>query len=157
MFLMKKTLPTLLLLWLPALLFFSCSSPQLPLYQDVENFRIGKSGQGETVVSADVKYYNPNNYRMKLKHAEVEVYINNQVVGKSILDTLIVIPKRDRFLIPVSMKVNIKDVFSNALTTLLSGEVDIKLEGFAKLGKGVLFVDVPIRYEGKQKISLDKF
>ena len=135
----------------------SCRTPQPPLYRSIENWRVGKVDLGETVVSADVRYYNPNNYRLEMKHAEVAVYINNQFMGESILDSIIIIPKKDSFLLPVSMRLNLKQVFANALYILLTGEVSVKLDGFAKLGKGILFIDVPIHYEGKQRIALDKF
>jgi hypothetical protein len=52
------------------------------------------------------------------------------------------------------MKVDMKQVYSNALDILLNNEVNIKLDGFAKLGKGGIFFDVPIKYEGKQKIDI---
>ena len=91
---------------------------------------------------------------MKLKYGEMNVYFNNRFLGKTILDTLTVIPARDSFLIPVSMKIDMKQVYSNALDILLNNEVNIKLDGFAKLGKGVIFFDVPIKYEGKQKIDI---
>ena len=91
---------------------------------------------------------------MKLKYGEVDVYLNNRFLGKTILDTLTAIPARDSFLIPVSMKVDMKQVYSNALDILLSNEAIIKLEGFAKLGKGGIFFNLPLKYEGTQKIDI---
>lgn len=111
-------------------------------------------GIGESAVSADLKYFNPNNYTLKLKYGEMNVYINNRFIGKTLLDTLTFIPARDSFLIPVSMKVDMKQIYSNALDILLSHEATIKLDGFAKLGKAGLYFNVPIQYEGKQKIDI---
>ena len=91
---------------------------------------------------------------MKLKYGEMSVYLNNRFLGKTILDTMTLIPARDSFSIPVSMKVDMKQVYSNALDILLNHEVNIRLDGFAKLGKGGIFFDVPIKYEGKQKIDI---
>jgi len=145
--------------WVPAVLFLTtlmtgCSRPEAPVFQSLENFRIQNPGWTESVVSADVKYYNPNDYTLRFRRAELSVFVNNHFVGKSVLDSLIEIPRRDTFYIPVSMKLNMKDVFSNAVEVLLTHEVGIKLDGFARLGKSGIFINVPIRYEGRQKIDL---
>jgi LEA14-like dessication related protein len=142
----------LIILWLPA--FTSCRQPQAPQYAGLENFKVNALGIGESVVSADLKYFNPNSFTMKLKYGEMDVYINNRFLGKTLLDTLTFIPARDSFLIPVSMKVDMKQIYSNALDILLTHEATIRLDGFAKLGKAGLYFDVPVKYEGKQKIEI---
>ncbi|MEO6314112.1 MAG: LEA type 2 family protein [Chitinophagaceae bacterium] len=131
-----------------------CGKPLAPEYRSIENLRVSTLGIGESAISADLKYYNPNNFTLKLKYGETDVYLNNRFLGKTFLDTLTVIPARDSFLIPVSMKVDMKQVYANALDLLLSNEVTIKLDGFAKMGKGLIFFNVPIKYEGKQKIDI---
>lgn len=150
---MKKL--QLYLLAIPALLLaVACSKPVAPDYRGIDNFRVSSIGAGESAVSADLKYYNPNNFKLRLKSGEAGVYINNRFLGKTVLDTLIDIPARDSFLIPVSMKVDMKQFYSNALDILLNNEVSIKLDGFAKLAKGLISFDVPIKYEGRQKIDI---
>ena len=149
----KHTIGWLLVL-LAALSITACSKPVAPVYGGIENFRVNSLGVGQSAVSADLKYYNPNGFNMKLKSGAVDVYMNNRFLGKTILDTSILIPARDSFLIPVSMKVDMKQVYSNALDILLSNEVNIKLDGAAKLGKGLLFFDLPIQYEGKQALDI---
>ena len=135
-------------------ILLSCKQPQAPQYAGIANFKVSTLGLGESVVSADLKYFNPNNYGLKLKYGELNVYVNSRLIGKTLLDTLTAIPANDSFLIPVSMKVDMKQIYSNALDILLSHEADIKLNGFAKLGKAGLYFNVPINYEGKQKIEI---
>lgn len=132
----------------------SCSRPAAPEYAGIENLRVNSLGLGQSAVSADLKYYNPNNFTLKLKKGSVDVYMNNRFLGKTILDTLTAIPAMDSFLIPVSMKIDMKQVYSNALDILLSNEVTIRLDGFAKMGKGGIYFDLPIKYEGKQKLDI---
>lgn len=132
-----------------------CGRPQAPEYRSIENFRVNSIGVGESAISADLKYYNPNNFSLKLKYGETDVYLNNRLLGKTILDTLTVIPARDSFLIPVSMKVDMKQIYANALNILLTNEVLIKLDGYAKMGKNGIFFNLPIKYEGKQKIDIN--
>ena len=136
------------------LLLAGCSTPVAPEYRGIENLRVNSLGVGESAISADLMYYNPNNFKMKLKYGEMSIFMNNRFLGKTILDTLTEIPARDSFLIPVSMKVDMKQVYSNALDILLNNETTIRLDGFAKLGKGGIFFNVPIKYEGKQKLDI---
>ncbi len=142
-----------LFLWF-CLLLAACSKPLAPEYLGLDNLRVNSLGVGESAISANLKYFNPNHFAMKLKSGEMEVYLNNRFLGKTILDTLTAVPARDTFLIPVSMKVDMKQIYSNAVDILLNNEVNIRLHGFARLGKGLISFDVPIQYEGKQKIDI---
>jgi LEA14-like dessication related protein len=138
---------------LGCLTLFSCQKPLIPEYQAFENFGISQIGLGESVVSADLKYYNPNNYALQLKRADLNISLDDKPVGTSILDTLIMIPKRDTFLLPVKMRVNIKQLLSNALSLLLNSEIDVKVNGSVRLGKSGVFFNMPVNYSGKQKIE----
>jgi LEA14-like dessication related protein len=137
-----------------ALLPAGCKKPEAPLFQGLDNLQVMNPGWKESVISADVKYYNPNNYKLEFRRGELSVFINNHFVGKSVLDSLIEIPKKDSFLIPIAMKVNMRDILSNALEVLMLNEVNIKLDGFVRLGRAGVFIKVPIHYEGKQKIEV---
>src|SRR5687768_8017668 len=87
-----------------AMVALSCSKPKDLEYLDFENFQVHELGMGESVISADLKYYNPNNFRLKLKDGELDVSLNDTFMGHSKLDTLLEIPRRDTFLIPLKMK-----------------------------------------------------
>lgn len=137
------------------LLATSCKAPQAPVFGRLENLEVGKVEMGQAVVTAAIKYYNPNNYPLTLKHAEAGFFIDNKLVGNSVLDTLLQIPKRDSFLLPVSVKLNPRQILSNGLSAILLGEINISVRGFAKLGRNGIFIRLPIDYSGKQKINLD--
>ena len=136
---------------------FGCSKPKDLQYIDFENFQVQELGLGESVISADLKYYNPNNFRLNLKEGDLDVSLNNTFLGNSKLDTLLQIPKKDTFLIPLKMKVDMRTFLSKALNVLFTNEVDVKLDGNAKLGKGGIYFNVPIHYQGKQKLHLNLF
>jgi LEA14-like dessication related protein len=136
---------------------FGCRKPKDLQYIDFENFQVQELGLGESVISADLKYYNPNNFKLNLKDGDLNVSLNNTFLGNSKLDTLLQIPKKDTFLIPLKMKVDMKTFLSKALNVLLTNEVDVKLDGNAKLGKAGIYFNVPIHYQGKQKFNLNFF
>lgn len=131
----------------------SCSQPLIPEYQAFENFRLSKIAMNETVVSADLKYFNPNEYDLQFKRADLDITLNDKFVGKTILDTLIRVPKRDTFYVPVQMKVNLKQLFSNAFSLLLNNEMEVKVNGTIRIGRSGFFMNMPVNYTGKQEID----
>lgn len=144
----KWAFPALLLT-----LIAGCKQPQIPEYQAFENFKISKFGLSESVVSADLKYYNPNDFALKLKHADLDLSVNDRHVGHSVLDTLVTIPSRDTFYLPLKMKVDMKQLFTNALSLLINNEIDVKVNGNIKLGKSGVYFNMPVNYSGKQTID----
>jgi LEA14-like dessication related protein len=132
----------------------ACGKPKPPEYIDFENVRVQKLGLTESKVGVDVKFYNPNPFNIQLKSADFDVFFNDKFIGHSTLDTLIRIPKLDTFYLPVDMKVNIKDLMKNAVQLLLNPEVAIKVKGGAKVGKGGIFKNFPVDYEGKQRVDV---
>ena len=147
--------PTLLLALALCLFGLSfCKRPKEPDYIDFQHLRLAKAGLDQSRITFDLRYYNPNDFRMQLKEAQVDVYFNDKFVGHSVLDTLIEIPKKDTFLIPVSMDVKLKNLLANAAQLLLNPDVNVRLNGNARVGKGGIFVNVPINYEGKQRIDI---
>ena len=129
-----------------------CSKLAAPVYYDFTNLRIDSIGEAQSVVSAELKYYNPNNYPLQLKQGEVDVYLNQQFAGHSFLDSLVVIPRKDTFYLPVKMRLSMSVVTSNALNILFNREMDIRLQGKARIGRSGFYMNVPILYEGKQRI-----
>ncbi|HLO81524.1 MAG TPA: LEA type 2 family protein [Chitinophagaceae bacterium] len=123
-----------------------------PEFIDARNFELKSLGVKTSTVSADLFYYNPNNMGLQLKKAELDVYIDDKFLGHSLLDTLIFIPKKDTFSFPVNMDVEMKNIFPNAFSLLTKTEIDLRIEGTAKVGKGGLFLNIPVRYQGKQRI-----
>jgi LEA14-like dessication related protein len=136
-----------------ATLWLSCT-PKPPDFINVQNLKIHQLGFNESVVSADLKYYNPNQFGVQLRKAEAEVYVNGVKSGRSQLDSVLMIPKKDTFYLPVQMVVTMKDLFPNVLDVFLSREVLIKIEGIVYLRKGGINFSVPIRYEGRQKVNI---
>jgi len=150
---MKKLFTLFPLILTLLLLFSSCAKPKDAEYLGFENLHIQKAGLSESIVNVDAKCYNPNAFNLKLKKAELDVFVNDKFVGHSTLDTLIHIPAQDTFYLPISLKLNLGDLFKNALQLFLNPEVKLKVQGKAKVGKGGFYKNFPISYEGKQRID----
>lgn len=136
------------------LMHISCSSPKPLVYTNYKNFSIDKLGFENSDLKLDLEYYNPNNFGLQVKSSELDLFINNSLLGHSISDSLINIPRRDTFLIPIRFSVDMRNLFKNAWNTLTKNEVLIKVNGKIKLGKANVFMNMPINYEGKHKFKL---
>jgi LEA14-like dessication related protein len=132
----------------------SCSKPKSPDYLGYENFKVDKVGVNNTVLSTRVKLYNPNAYALKLKSASIDVFVNNSFLGHSSVDSLIILPGKDTSYVPLQLTASAKDIISNTLKVWLNPEVKVKITGTARAGRGSIFVNIPINYEGVQRIQL---
>jgi LEA14-like dessication related protein len=121
----------------------------------VQNIRINSASFSKTQLGADVKFYNPNNYPMVLKEAVAEVFVDNKSIGTMRLDKTFEVPKRNTFLLPVLLDANMGGVLGNLVQAFANKEVTVKFVGAVKAGRNGIFVNIPISYEGKQKLNLD--
>ena len=132
----------------------ACSKPLSPTYLGYDNFRVNQVGLNNTILSTRAKLFNPNKYPLQLKSASIDVYINDDYLGKSTLDSLIILPAQDTTYVPLRLTASAKDLLSNSFKILLNPEVKVKIKGSAKAGRSGLFINVPIDYEGRQRIEL---
>jgi LEA14-like dessication related protein len=145
------------LAWLSLISIFticSCSSPKELEYQSFHNFSIQKLGFNNSTVSLNIVYYNPNNFGMQLRNSDMDIYVDGSMLGHSSFDTLIRIPRRDTFTLPVKFDVNMENIYKNAWSALTGKEVTVKLTGKIRVGKANVFMSFPVNYETKETFSL---
>ena len=146
---MKKRLICIVL---GIVLIASCAKPKNFDYLGFDNIKVLKWGIKETTVGMDVKFYNPNS-ALQLKRAEVDVAINNKYLGRTVIDSLISIPKKDTFIIPMTMIIETVSAVSGILQSVSDSAVLVKLDGKATVGRSGVFFNYPIKYEGMQKTN----
>lgn len=135
------------------LLFSACTQPKQLVYQDVKNFRLGNLSIERPQLGMDLQFYNPNPYSLTLKDANLNIYLNNTFVGSAVLSNSFDVPGLDTFLMPVMLTADLTKIFPNALQILFNKEVDLRIQGNVKAGKG-LFVNVPIHFQGRRKLNV---
>lgn len=138
------------------LILSACSSPKPLVYQDLRNFRVHNVSVQQITLVAELKFYNPNGYGLSLKNGNVDAFFNDKYLGKATIDERTAIPARDTFLLPVSVTADLRSLLSNALGILSKQNTDVmvRLQGSVKAGKGGIFVNVPVNYSGKQRLTL---
>ena len=150
---MKSQSALFILLAFLATALLSCSSMKEPDFRSIENIQFTTTGIGASALSADLTYFNPNNSKLKLKKAEGDAYIDGNLLGHFVIDSLIHIPANADFKLPVKLAIDMKYILKNSLAAYLNKEVMVKVEGKARVGKGFIFINYPIHYEGKQNLA----
>lgn len=138
------------------LLFFTigCSKPIQPTYLGYQNLRFGKSGTKNNVIMTDIKFYNPNKYALNVKEAEMDVYFNDRFLGHTSMSNVVSLPPLDTTFVPFTIQASVADILANTAQIFLNPNVRVKVQGNAKAGRGGFFVNIPINFQGTQRIQL---
>jgi LEA14-like dessication related protein len=134
----------------------ACSQPKALVYQNVQNIRVHQVNLQQATLVVELQFYNPNNYGLNLKNGDLDAWFNNRYLGKATLDERTVVPSHDTFILPVTITAELKNIVSNAidLLTKQSSDVLVRLQGSVRAGKGGVFINIPVHYEGHQEIRL---
>lgn len=146
---MRYFFSSLLLLFVLA----SCKDFKEPVFDKIENVKMGQLNLDKPVISLQMKYFNPNKFAAKLKNAEGDAWMENSYLGHFTVDTTVAVPANSDFHIPVNLAVDMKSILQNSFSLLLKDEVNIKITGKAKAGRAGFYKSFPIYYEGKQDIG----
>lgn len=146
--------PTLYLIFLFISFMTSCREPKELEYRDFKNLSTEKLGFSTSTIKLDLVYFNPNNFGLELKRTDLDIFINGNYLGHTSQEYQIHIPRKDEFTLPLTIEVDMKNAYKNALPALFGQEVLIKVTGKVKLGKANVYKSFPVNYEGKQKFSL---
>jgi len=142
-------LPTLFLIFLAS----SCTRLKDPDFKGVENLKLGKLGLKKSILNADLHFHNPNQFRIVLQRAEGDAWIEDNFLGHFSVDTLVEISAKKDFWLPVKMEVDMSKLVKNSVLAIFRPEVLIRIEGKARLGKGMLFINYPFNYSGKHELG----
>ena len=130
-----------------------CRQAEAPEYYGFQDFRVGKTAGQQTTLATTLKFYNPNPFSLQLKGAEMDVQLNGKPAGHSVLDSTVIIPKKDTFYVPVMLQVNLQGLMSNALQIFMEKQVMVTLDGRVHLKRGLFPFSRPFHYEGKQDLN----
>jgi len=146
---------------LPCLLFAvifvfltGCREPQDLQFRSVKNLSVDDLGFNQSTLNAELVYYNPNNFGLELKRTDLAIYVDSTLLGHSVQDFQVKIPKREEFTLPLKINLDMKNLLKNSLFMLLNKEISLHLVGKVKVGKAGVFKSFPIDYRTVQRFSL---
>ncbi|MES2848727.1 MAG: LEA type 2 family protein [Bacteroidota bacterium] len=151
---MKPFKLTLLSLVLISTLFISCGPPKALEYREFRNFTVDKLGFSSSSVKMDLVYFNPNNYGLQLKRTDLDIYINDVLLGHTSQEYQITIPRKEEFSIPIQIDVDMQNLLRNSISIMAKKQVMVKLIGSVKVGKANVFISFPVNFQEQETFIL---
>ncbi|PZP42755.1 MAG: hypothetical protein DI598_16590 [Pseudopedobacter saltans] len=131
----------------------SCSKPKPLVFKGINQFKIEDVGMDSSTLFTELLFSNPNSSQVDFKKLDCQIFANDHLVGHYQQDSVThILPNQD-FSYPAKMKVDMKPILKNALSTFLSGSVTVHFLGTVKVGKGGFYMTVPIDFSRQQKLS----
>lgn len=134
----------------------SCRAPKDLEFREFKNLKVENLGFSNANLSLDLVYYNPNNFGLQLTSTDFDIFIDTTRLGHSLQDVQVAIPKRDVFVVPLKVDLDMKNLLKNGITALLNKEVKVKVLGKVKVGKAGVYKSFNVNYETTQRFSLFK-
>ena len=149
-----KFFPGLAILTMLIILLPSCKDVKDPVFQDVENVRVGKLSLGTATVSADIRFDNPNRFGLELKTIDCELYVDSAYLGRFTNTSSVSIPAKQVFRLPVQGEVEMVKLIEYSRRAILKEPSAIRVEGKARVGRSGLFRTIPFTYRDTILIKL---
>ena len=106
------------------------------VYQGFENVNLGKSNQGMTNISFNIKLDNPNAYNIKIKSSDLTIYLGGKELGDVHLTDRLVIQKQTAKSYPVEVSAKLKDIAKAGIVGLVElatkKTISIRYKGFVR-------------------------
>jgi LEA14-like dessication related protein len=136
------------------ILLGSCGKMEEPVFNNIGNVKLGKLGLATTTMSFDMEYFNPNNSRAKLTAAAGEAWLDSNYLGHFHVDTLVIIPPKSNFTVPVKLDMDMQKLLTYSLSDFRNKkDVLVTIKGTARVGKSGFYRKLPLDYEGRKNLS----
>jgi LEA14-like dessication related protein len=129
----------------------SCGKPKDLEFRKISNIKFNLPA---STVGADVVMFNPNNISLQLKSVEIDILVNDKLVGRIDQTHQVMISRKSEFSLPVSVAVSLKDLgLVNAFAGLLGGKTfPVQFKGFMRINFLGLQKNIMIDYTEQIKL-----
>lgn len=148
-----KKLTSLLFLIVAVISLHSCAKVEEPVFRNVQNFKVKKLGLQEAQIGLNVVYFNPNKFGVQIKEAALDIYFDSTFIGRFTQPTSVGVERKADFSIPLEGSIPLSKVLQLKAGDIINKEVQVRAEGSVKVGKGGIFVDRDIKYNGRHKLD----
>lgn len=136
--------------------FSSCASYEEVKFTGLKNFGIAGKDKDGLKLNLVVGIDNPNNVKIKVKKADLDLKFNGRTLGNLDLDKKVVIPKNSNgtvdLLVNVQTQELLKGGLGGLLTTVLSQKAEIGVEGEIKVKAFIFTRKIPVSFTEQVKI-----
>ncbi len=139
---MKILLSTLLLM----ILVSSCSDVKDPVFEDVENFKLGKMNVSETTLAADLRFNNTNSFGFRLKKIDCKLYVDSSYLGHFTNAEPVRIPAKGNFILPLTGTAQTMTLMQQSGKAFSGKPSLVRAEGTARVGKSGFYKTIPVSF-----------
>jgi hypothetical protein len=151
---MRTPLPAIIFVgFLFSFLLTSCRDPKDLEFREFKNLTVENIGFTGANLNVDAVLYNPNNFSLELKRTDFDIFVDSTLLGHSMQDLQVKVPKRQEFQIPLKVELDMKNLLKNGLATFINKQVLIRVIGKVKVGKAGVFKTFDIDYQTLQQFS----
>ena len=153
---MKNLLKVLLLF---SVLFSACTFTEKPEFLRIENLKANKVSLTNINITSDAVFFNPNDIGYEVVESNIDVFINDKLIGKAKQIETINIDRKGNFSLPLEINYSpqeilkdSKDLFSSILFNVLTQKIDLTFKGNIKLQKAGIPIEIPLEYKHTLKL-----
>ena len=128
------------------LLLISCKDVQRPVFEDVENLKVGRFELATTSITANVRFKNPNRFGLHLKKIDCDLFVDSARLGHFVNTEEVQIPANGTFHIPVKGDVQTSRMMEYARKTLFNEPSIVLIKGVVRVGRSGVYRNVPVAY-----------
>ena len=109
----------------------------------------------DPTLKAEAVFYNPNSISGKLKHIDVEIFVNGKKAGVVKKDYKIKIPAKGEFTVPLEVQLNMKELgLMDTILGMIGGKkFDVEYIGKLKLNYRGIPIKVPVKHKDQIRVS----
>lgn len=131
----------------------SCTKVKELEYKGIDKVSVQSASLSNMSLKVNLKYYNPNSFGIDVKQTQLSLYLNNHFIGLADQPEKTQIPKKSDFLFPVIVHFDPFKALGTAFSSIFSKKNQLTIQGSAKLGKGGVYITVPLNITEDISIS----
>ena len=128
------------------ILLISCKDVQRPVFEDVENLKVGRFELATTSITANVRFKNPNRFGLHLKKIDCDLFVDSARLGHFVNTEEVQIPANGTFHIPVKGDVQTSRMMEYARKTIFNEPSIVLIKGVVRVGRSGVYRNVPVAY-----------
>ncbi len=135
------------------LIIYGCDRPQAPIFEIIREVKIKEQTDDLVTLTAFADFYNPNNYQIILKKADIDLLLNDKKISSLEQEFDLKIEKQSKFTVPLEAtfsqsQIN-EDLISSAISLLMGRKLSLRYVGSIKVKAYGVKIKVPVNGESK--------
>jgi LEA14-like dessication related protein len=127
-------------------------SIKAPEYIGSRNLKLDALSLTGGAIKTDLEFNNVNNFGISIKETNLKIFIENEYIADAQQTNEIKVEAKKHFFFPVMAKFSPTKILPNVLKWSGRKTLNYRIEGTAKVGKGGIFIRVPVKVNDVYKL-----